>query len=109
MDDFNASDSQSGRTCYVELKSSVVGHQFLTPAFCTKRITSALRQRRTFRLFGFRSPAHRQLDSVRLEKRSGGACSLSATVEILLRLAGVNPNSDAIRSMISACRFAIET
>jgi hypothetical protein len=29
--------------------------------------------------------------------------------EILLRLAGVNPNSDAIRIMISAWRFAIET
>lgn len=26
-----------------------------------------------------------------------------------LRLAGVNPNSDAIRIMISACRLAIET
>ena len=30
-----------------------------------------------------------------------------AEVEILLRLAGVNPNSEAIRIMISVCRLAI--
>jgi len=30
-------------------------------------------------------------------------------VEILLRLAGVKPNSEAIRIMISACRLAIDT
>jgi hypothetical protein len=33
---------------------------------------------------------------------------LSSGTEILLLLAGMNPNSDAIRIMISACRFAIE-
>jgi hypothetical protein len=35
--------------------------------------------------------------------------SLGLAVEILLRLAGVKPNSDAMRIMISACLFAIET
>jgi hypothetical protein len=35
--------------------------------------------------------------------------SFAAGVEIRLRLAGVNPNSDAIRIMISAWRLAIET
>jgi hypothetical protein len=30
-------------------------------------------------------------------------------VEMRLRLAGVKPNSDAIRIMISACRLAMET
>jgi hypothetical protein len=28
--------------------------------------------------------------------------------KIRLRLAGVNPNSEAIRSIISACRFTVE-
>jgi hypothetical protein len=42
-------------------------------------------------------------------KRLNKSRSSSGGVDILLRLAGVKPNSDAIRIMISACRLAIET
>ena len=42
-------------------------------------------------------------------KRSNKLGSFLIGVEILLLLAGVKPNSDAIRIMISAWRLAIET
>ena len=41
--------------------------------------------------------------------RSNNDRSRFTGVVILLQLAGVNPNSDAIRNMISAWRLAIET
>ncbi len=42
-------------------------------------------------------------------RRSNRVRSAFDGVEIRLLLAGVKPNSDAIRIMISACRLAIET
>ena len=58
--------------------------------------------------------AYEGIADVTLRRHSFGCVSISNNdgsllggVEILLRLAGVNPNSEAIRIISSTCRFAI--